>query len=91
MRMIALPGIRAVAVFALVVAASISPAAAAPHHASSAASSRIDNVWGWRDHQPTEAEARSLEPHDPAHLRARREGEDEVNQLYQQLMRESAA
>ena len=90
MRMIAVPAIRAMAICALVLTASLSPAAAAPHHASSATPSRIDNIWDWRAHQPTKAEVCSLEPSDPATLRAQREANDEVNQLYQQLMRQSA-
>jgi hypothetical protein len=90
MRMIAVPAIRAVAICALVLAASLSPAAAAPQHGSSALPSRIDNIWGGRAHQPTEAEVRSLEPRDPATLRAQRDANDQVDQLYQQLMRQSA-
>ena len=90
MRMIAVPAIREVTICAAVVAASLSPAAAAPHHTSSATPSRIDNIWNWRDHQPTEGEVRSLEPHDPPYFRAQQEASDEVNQIYQQLMRQSA-
>jgi hypothetical protein len=57
---------------------------------SSATASRIDNIWDWGDHQPTRAEVRSLEAHDPAYLRAHREANDEVKQIYRQLMRQSA-
>jgi hypothetical protein len=90
MRMIAVPAIRAVAICALVLATSLSPAAAAPQNGSSATPSRIDNIWGWRAHQPTETEVRGLESHSPATLRAQRDASDEVDQLYQQLMRQSS-
>ena len=90
MRQIAVPAIRAVAICALMLGAPLSPSGAAPQHASSATLSRIDNIWDWRAHQPTEAELRSREPHDPATLQTQRQGDDEVEQLYQQLMRQSA-
>ena len=89
MRMIAIAANRAVVICALLLAASLPPAAAAPRHASSATPARIDNIWDGRAHQPTEAEVRGLESHDPATLRAQRETDDQVNQLFQQLMRQS--
>jgi hypothetical protein len=90
MRLVAVPAIHAVAICALVLAAPLSPSTAAPQHGSSALPSRIDNIWGGRDHQPTEAELRSRQPHDPATLQAQGQADDEVEQLYQQLMSQSA-
>ena len=89
MRTIAIPASRAVVICALLLAAPLSPAAATPRHASSVTPARIDNIWDGREHQPTEAEVRGLESRDPATLRARRETDNQVNQLYQQLMRQS--
>jgi hypothetical protein len=90
MRLIAVPATRAVAICAVVLASPLSPSAAAPQHRSSALPSRIDNIWGGRDHQPTEAEVRSRAPHDPATLQVQGQADDEVELLYQQLMSQSA-
>ncbi len=88
MRQIVASAIQAVAICAVVLAVGLSPAVA--QHAPPATPSRIDNIWGWRAHQPTEAEVRSRKPADAATAQAQRSADDEVNQIYQSLMGRSA-
>lgn len=85
---IAVPTIRAVAICAVVLAAGLSPAVA--QHAQPGTPSRIDNIWDWRAHQPTEAEVRSREPADAATRQAQQAENDDVNRIYQSLMSQSA-
>jgi len=76
---------RAVLLCALVLGAGLSPTMA--REAPSGTPSRIDNIWDGRAHQPTEAEVGGFESADPA---AQRAANAEVNELYRQLMRQSA-
>jgi len=82
MRLIA-SAIRAVLLGSLVLGAGLSPTVAMARRPPP----RIDNIWDGHAHQPTEAEVRSLEHTNPA---AQRTADDEVDQLYQRLMRQSA-
>ena len=86
MRLIA-STIRAALLSGLVLGGGLSPTFAIAREAPHGTPSRIDNIWDGRAHQPTEADVRSREHADPA---AQRAADAEVDQLYQQLMHQSA-
>jgi hypothetical protein len=86
MRLIA-STIRAALLSGVLLGGGLLPTVAIARQLPSGTPSRIDNIWGGRAHQPTEAEVRSREHADPA---AQRAADAEVNQLYQQLMTRSA-